>query len=89
MVHEHCTGLSTFDADANLGVKDGGLDYYSAAIRELFEETGVLLANVERLVEALPVARDALNDGSDNWADFVRRNELVLYCDALHYFSHW
>ena len=89
LVHDHCTGLSTYDADKNLGVKGGGLDYFSAAIRELFEETGVLLGNVERVTEDLAAARDALNDGSDNWADFVRRNALMLDCSALHYISHW
>ena len=88
-VHEFCTGMSTFDADANLGVKGEGLDYYSAGIRELFEETGVLLANIDRVGEPLRAARDALNDGSDNWADFVTRHELMLRCDALHYISHW
>ena len=31
-------------ANARLGIKSGGLDIYSAAIRELAEETGVLLA---------------------------------------------
>jgi 8-oxo-dGTP pyrophosphatase MutT (NUDIX family) len=70
-------------------VKRDGLDYYSAAIRELFEESGVLLADTDRVVESLEVARDALNDGSDNWVEFVMRNELWLRCDALHYFSHW
>lgn len=89
LVHEYCTGLSTFDADATLGVKGDGLDYYSAAIRELFEETGVLLGNVERVDEDLTAARDALNDGSDNWADFVRRHSLMLDCGSLHYISHW
>jgi len=89
LVHEYCTGLSTFDADAKLGVKGDGLDYYSAAIRELFEETGVLLGNVERVDEDLATARDALNDGSDNWADFVRRHSLMLDCGSLHYISHW
>lgn len=88
-VHEFCTGLSTFDADANLGVKGSGLDYYSAAIRELFEESGVLLADVDKVAEGLQVARDALNDGSDNWDDFVRRNTLMLDCASLHYISHW
>ena len=88
-VHDYCTGMSTYDADANLGVKGEGLDYYSAAIRELFEETGVLLANVEKVGEPLRAARDALNDGSDNWAEFVTRHELMLRCDALHYISHW
>lgn len=89
LVHDFCTGLSTFDADANLGVKNGGLDFYSAAIRELFEESGVLLTDISKADESLPVARDALNNGSDNWADFVRRNSLLLDCAALHYISHW
>ena len=88
-VHEHCTGLSTYDADKNLGVKGNGLDYYSAAIRELFEETGVLLGNVGRVAEDLTAVRDALNDGSDSWADFVQRNALMLDCGSLHYISHW
>ena len=89
MVHDNCSGLSPRDADARLGVSGEGLDYFSAAIRELFEETGVLLADVDRIEEELGPARDALNDGSDNWADFVTRNDLELQCDVLHYFSHW
>ena len=88
-VHDYCTGVSSKKADANLGVKVGGLDYYSAAVRELFEESGVLLANPDDVAEGTEAARDALNDGSDNWADFVTRNELELLCDQLHYFSHW
>ena len=88
-VHEYCRGLSSRVADARLGVKGDGLDYYRAAIRELFEESGVLLANTDEVAEGPDAARDALNDGSDNWADFVTRNELELQCDALHYISHW
>ena len=88
-VHDFCSGVSARVADSRLGVKRDGLDYYSAAIRELFEESGVLLANTDKVAEGLVAARDALNDGSDNWADFVQRNELELHCDALHYISHW
>ncbi|HSG97309.1 MAG TPA: hypothetical protein VLA11_04905 [Woeseiaceae bacterium] len=84
-----CTGLSPQMANTKLGVEKGGLAYYSAAVRELFEESGVLLADVERVAEGAQAARDALNDGSDNWADFVRRNELALQCEELHYISHW
>jgi len=88
-VHEYCRGVSSRIADARLGVKRDGLDYYSAAIRELFEESGVLLADTDEVAEGPDTARDALNDRRDNWADFVTRNELELQCDALHYFSHW
>ena len=88
-VYDYCKGLSTRQANANLGVKDNGLDYYSAAVRELFEESGVLLANPDDVAEGPEAARDALNDNSDNWADLVSRNELELYCDQLHYIGHW
>lgn len=88
-VHDYCTGISASTANTRLGVKADGLDYYSAAIRELFEESGVLLADPDRIAEGVIAARDALNDGSDNWADLVRRSNLELRCEELHYFSHW
>lgn len=88
-VHDWCRGVSARLADMNLGVRGEGLDYYSAAIRELFEESGVLLADPDDVAEGRGAARDALNDGSDDWADFVLRNELKLRCDELHYVSHW
>lgn len=88
-VRSNCAGVSAADANARLGVESGGLDYYSAAVRELFEEAGVLLADVADVDENLQTVRDGLNDGSVNWADFVKQNELQLRCDDLHYVSHW
>jgi 8-oxo-dGTP pyrophosphatase MutT (NUDIX family) len=89
LIHEYCEGLSAEEANARLGVPHEALDFYSAAIRELFEESGVLLADVLCVNESLDAVRDGLNDGSDNWADFIVRNDLRLNCGALHYFSHW
>lgn len=88
-VHEFCTGVGRQHANSRLGVKTQGLDLYSAAIRELFEESGVLLARSRNLDEDLSIVRAALNDGSESWADFVARNRLELLCEKLHYFSHW
>jgi 8-oxo-dGTP pyrophosphatase MutT (NUDIX family) len=88
-VHEFCMGVSAQKANSRLGVKENGLDLYCAAIRELFEESGVLLGSSEDLDEDLGAIRDALNAGSERWADFVTRNKLELHCDQLHYFSHW
>lgn len=88
-VHEYCRGISITEADSHLGVKAGGLKLYSAAIRELFEESGVLLADSDAVAKDLASVRDALNAGADSWADFVARNNLALRCDRLHYFSHW
>lgn len=87
--HNFCHGLSATDADSRLGVESNGLDYYLAAIRELFEETGVLLADISSVDENLGAVRDGLNKGSIKWPDFLARNELLLDCPRLHYFSHW
>ncbi|MBT8091868.1 MAG: NUDIX domain-containing protein [Gammaproteobacteria bacterium] len=88
-VHEFCTGLTALEADRHLGVKSGGFDLYSAAIRELFEESGVLLSDVGAINEDLAAVRDSLNAETDRWRDFVARNQLELHCERLHYFSHW
>lgn len=87
-VYDHCVGVSAAEADALLNI-DGGLAYFSAAVRELFEESGVLLAAVGRGGIDLGAARDALNDSSLDWRTFVSENKLQLHCDALHYFSFW
>ena len=39
-----CEGRTDADASAQLGVDAGGLAFWVAAIRESFEEAGVLLA---------------------------------------------
>ena len=88
LVFDHCTGVSAAAADELLDI-EGGLAYFSAAVRELFEESGVLLAAIGRRGIDLGAARDALNDGSQDWRSFVRQNALQLHCDALHYFSFW
>lgn len=88
-VHDRCEGLSPADANAMLGLEKGGLDYYSAAIRELFEESGVLLADTRFTAGQLPALRARLNDGTLTWDAFAKRGELVMHCDALNYFSFW
>jgi 8-oxo-dGTP pyrophosphatase MutT (NUDIX family) len=92
-VDDRCRGIDAGTADATLGLAEGGLAYYSAAIRELFEEVGVLLA-VDRHGEWVPSepfadARNAVFDGSIAWPEFLATENLYLACDALHYFSWW
>lgn len=84
-----CSGMPEADADQLLALKDGGLDYFIAAIRELFEETGVLLADGDVVVDELESARAGLNSNSISWPNFVAGNALRLRCDQLHYFGHW
>jgi 8-oxo-dGTP pyrophosphatase MutT (NUDIX family) len=88
-VADFCGGFSNLDANLRLGVEGGGLSYYSAAIRELFEETGVLLADFGQLDQDLAAIRAALNNGSLDWDEFLSNARLTLHCDQLHYFSHW
>ena len=88
-VHEFCSAVGEIEANSHLGVRANGLDYYSAAIRELFEESGVLLADIDRVDEDLGAVRDGLNCGAEDWSDFVTRNRLPLHCDKLYYISHW
>lgn len=42
--HPSCAGIDDQVASARLGMAKGGLDYYVAAIRECFEESGLLFA---------------------------------------------
>ena len=88
-VRSICSGISGERANQLLDVEQGGLEYYSAAIRELFEESGVLLAEHALSAQALEAARAALNSGSLAWHQFAADNELQLECDRLHYFSFW
>lgn len=88
-IYDFCQGFTSEAAAARLGIKKDGLKYFSSAIRELFEESGVLLADLSAVDEDLIRVRNALNDGSLNWAEWVTQNRLTLYCDRLHYFSHW
>lgn len=94
-----CQGPSAAEANRALGLDDGALDYYSAAIRELFEETGILLAR--DATGQLPAAatghdgepyrseRSALLSGELSWPAFLERHGLTLSADCLTYFAWW
>src|SRR5919197_2205949 len=43
-LHDCCAGLDDAAASARLSVAQGGLDYFVAAVRECFEEAGLLFA---------------------------------------------
>jgi 8-oxo-dGTP pyrophosphatase MutT (NUDIX family) len=88
-VHARCTGRHTDQADQLLNLDADGLDYYSAAARELFEEAGVLLADCTVDGQVLHRRRHQLNAGEIDWPDFLAELGLGIRCDLLHYFSHW
>lgn len=87
------------EASRILGLPAGGLAFFVAAIRESFEEAGILLASDgggapvgaskavsrDRLVEY----RHRLNAGDLSFSQFLEEVELFLDTDHLFYFSHW
>jgi 8-oxo-dGTP pyrophosphatase MutT (NUDIX family) len=90
-----CDGWDDDTASRALGVARGGLGFWVGAVRETFEEAGVLLA---RTGDGTPVdgsaanwgaARDALNAGATGFAEFVAAHGLRLATDELEVFSHW
>lgn len=95
-----CPGLTDADASTRLGVPNGGRAFWVAAIRESFEEAGVLLA---RDAHGEPVRFDhhpdvearfeehrrAVHAGSRSLLEVLLAEELVLAVDQVRYFSHW
>jgi 8-oxo-dGTP pyrophosphatase MutT (NUDIX family) len=100
-VEAFCRSLTAQDAAARLGGALGpreALGYWVGAIREAFEEVGVLLAygpdggfvsitddNRERF-EAYRCACQAANRA---FFDMLRAEQLTLATDRLSYFAHW
>lgn len=92
-------GLSDEVASARLGVNGGGLAYYVAALRELFEEAGLLIVcrgdgtpvrfNETRDLERLAARRRALNAGELRFVDLMRSEEILLDLRGVAYLAHW
>jgi 8-oxo-dGTP pyrophosphatase MutT (NUDIX family) len=69
----------------------------AAAIRELFEEAGILLAyQVEKLlslsdqhIERFAVYRNAFNERKGSLVEIAHSEHLTLATDLLDYFAHW
>ena len=68
-----------------------------SAIREAFEECGIMLARESGQTELVSGARlaqlesyrDALHKGEVSIEEFVEREKLRLACDCLVHFAHW
>ena len=95
-----CDGLDDAAASARLGLDHGGLAWYVAAIRECFEEAGVLLARPaddEHLVrfddadvaDRFNTARHAIHAGHGTLAQLCVLENLQLLPTRMHFVSHW
>jgi 8-oxo-dGTP pyrophosphatase MutT (NUDIX family) len=94
-----CTGRSDADASSQLGIDGGGLAFWVAAIRECFEEAGVLLAHDHRgdvirfdepgVIDRFAIHRKAVDRGERRLVDVCSEEGLQLAVDSIYYFSHW
>jgi len=87
--HGHSLGPDDVAASRQLGVATGGLDFAIAAVRETFEEVGLLLAEGPFDIAALQGWRQRLQAGSVGAAEFCAANGLKLDLRGLVYFAHW
>ncbi|HVB50685.1 MAG TPA: NUDIX domain-containing protein [Acidimicrobiales bacterium] len=92
-------GLGDETASRRLGLANGGLGYYVACLRELFEEAGLLIACDENGaalnltnpddVKAMAARRRSVNAGQLDFLSMLRDEGLLLDLRGLEYVAHW
>ncbi len=88
-VRDHCDGVDNVD--------DTAVAMMAGAIREAFEECGILMAREKgsndlvsgEKLTTLEHYRDPLNRGEVSLIDFLEKEQLRLACDTLQHFAHW
>jgi len=90
-IEQYCGGFDDAAASAALGLDHGGLAYWVAAIRECFEEAGLLLARPTEETPFFVVDADrrAVHAGELSMVELCRRDGLALDLSALRYVAHW
>lgn len=94
-----CNCFDDASASGALGMACDGLAYWIAAIREAFEESGLLLAR-NAAGETLSLSdpqtarrftehRRRLNAGTTEFPALLQMENLQLAADQLTYFAHW
>lgn len=84
-------GLTDAEASHALGLPEGGLAYWIAAVRESFEEAGLLPVHGAGWLapSTLNQWRTELKDHQQSFASLCERENLQLNTRAMHYLSHW
>lgn len=91
---------SDAEASALMDLRAGGLSYYIAAIREAFEEAGILLALDRETGQPVSLRepatqkrfqehRDKVNAGERDFIEVIREENLILDAGAMHYVARW
>jgi 8-oxo-dGTP pyrophosphatase MutT (NUDIX family) len=98
-----CEGRTDAEASAQLGIDSGGLAFWVAAVRESFEEAGVLLAydgahaghdglirfDDPATIERYAGHRRAVDAGQRRLVEVCQAEGLRLAVGTMYYFSHW
>jgi len=92
-----CLGQDDAQASARLGLREGGLDYFVAALRECFEEVGLLFvcrpdgspADLGPHAEALGQWRHRLHRSEASIAALCEAFDWRLDLREMAYYSHW
>jgi glyoxylase-like metal-dependent hydrolase (beta-lactamase superfamily II)/8-oxo-dGTP pyrophosphatase MutT (NUDIX family) len=96
--HGACAGIDDATASARLGLTSGGLDFFVAAIRECFEESGLLFgrgvggegdALDDAAAARLAPWRKLLHQREHGVAELCEKESIRLDAGALVYLSHW
>ena len=92
-------GVTDTGASRRLGLEAGGLAYYVACLRELFEEAGLLIAcnpdgetrrfDDEATIRRMAAHRRSVNEGSLGFVAMMEREQLHLDLRGLEYAAHW
>ncbi len=97
------SGIATHRTDEEastlMGLDSGGLAYYMAAIRETFEEAGILLALHQKDERPLSINpdnearfeqyRDQLNAGDIDLKSILEKESLLADVGQMHYIARW
>jgi len=96
-----CRGISPEKAAVlmpDVGSPDKSLGFWIAGLREVFEESGLLLAYGPdggiislsgEIQERFRIYRQQLQKSDLLFSEMIRRENLYLAVDRLFYFSHW
>ena len=91
---QHSKGPADAEISQTMSLDEGGADFMLAAVRECFEEAGILLAHAENrqpVTADHPVhqTREALFQGRVAFADLCHQHRLSIPLDQLAYLGHW
>ncbi|MEX2474704.1 MBL fold metallo-hydrolase [Marinobacter sp.] len=91
---EHALGPADAQISQTMSLDEGGADYMLAAVRECFEEAGILVAvdadgaTIDG-THAVQGERQALFRGQRSLAQLCAQHGLAIPLDRLAYLSHW